>query len=186
MPDREKINAQGIEVTFYTRESHADYVSLTDIARYKSAVPKDVIKNWLRTHDVIEFLGLWEKLHNPRFKGVEFDSFRDRSGSNSFTLSPSQWIERTDAVGIVSRPGRGGEPRSQRGRRSSAHRPVEPGKLQRQDGQERARPGVSAGSAQPSSSRAALAVAPLRCGRGAGKRQDEFGARTTSCFVTIY
>lgn len=186
MPDREKINARGIEVTFYTRESHADYVSLTDIARYKSAVPKDVIKNWLRTHDVIEFLGLWEKLHNLRFKGVEFDSFRDRSGSNSFTLFPSQWIERTDAVGIVSRPGRGGEPRSQRGRRSSAHRPVEPGKLQRRDGQERARPGVSVGSAQPSSSRAALAVAPLRYGRRVGKRQDEFGARTTSCFVTIY
>lgn len=101
MPDREKINAQGIEVTFYTRESHADYMSLTDIARYKSAVPKDVIKSWLRTHDVIEFLGLWEKLHNPRFNGVEFDSFKNRSGSNSFTLSPSQWIERTDAAGMV-------------------------------------------------------------------------------------
>lgn len=108
MSGHETIRAQGVEVAFYAKESRADYVSLTDIARYKSPVPKDVIKNWLRTHDVIEFLGLWEKLHNPRFKGVEFDSFRDRSGSNSFTLSPSQWIERTGAIGMVSRPGRGG------------------------------------------------------------------------------
>lgn len=168
MPDREKINAQGIEVTLLDVPQSEDCISLTDIARYKSAVPKDVIKNWLRTHDVIEFLGLWEKLHNPRFKGVEFDSFKDRSGSNSFTLSPSQWIERTDAVGIVSRSGRGGEPRSQRGRRSSAHRPVEPGKLQRRDGQERARPGVSVGGAQPSSSRCCSAPVRPRGWKAAG------------------
>ena len=74
MSDRATINAQGIEVTFYKGDAYADYVSLTDIARYKSPTPKDVIKNWMRTHDVIEYLGLWETLYNPSFKGVEFDS----------------------------------------------------------------------------------------------------------------
>ena len=82
MSDRATINAQGIEVTFYKGDAYADYVSLTDIARYKSPKPKDVIKNWMRTHDVIEYLGLWETLYNPSFKGVEFDSFKARSGSN--------------------------------------------------------------------------------------------------------
>ena len=75
-------NAQGIEVTFCKGDAYADYVSLTDIARYKSPTPKDVIKNWMRTHDVIEYLGLWETLYNPSFKGGEFDSFKARSGSN--------------------------------------------------------------------------------------------------------
>ena len=74
MSDRATINAQGIEVTFYKGDAYADYVSLTDIARYKSPTPKDVIKNWMRTHDVIEYLGLWETLYNPSFKGVEFDA----------------------------------------------------------------------------------------------------------------
>lgn len=82
MSDRATINAQGIEVTFCKGDAYADYVSLTDIARYKSPTPKDVIKNWMRTHDVIEYLGLWETLYNPSFKGVEFDSFKARSGSN--------------------------------------------------------------------------------------------------------
>ena len=82
MSDRATINAQGIEVTFYKGDAYADHVSLTDIARYKSPTPKDVIKNWMRTHDVIEYLGLWETLYNPSFKGVEFDSFKARSGSN--------------------------------------------------------------------------------------------------------
>ena len=84
MSDRATINAQGIEVTFYKGDAYADYVSLTDIARYKSPTPKDVIKNWMRTHDVIEYLGLWETLYNPSFKGVEFDSFRNQAGFNAF------------------------------------------------------------------------------------------------------
>ncbi|MFQ9181499.1 MAG: hypothetical protein ACLR3C_17680 [Eggerthella lenta] len=81
MSDRATINAQGIEVTFYKGDAYADHVSLTDIARYKSPTPKDVIKNWMRTHDVIEYLGLWETLYNPSFKGVEFTP-KARSGSN--------------------------------------------------------------------------------------------------------
>ena len=60
--------------------------------------PKDVVKNWLRLRDIIEFLGLWETIHNPNFKGVEFDSFRKDVGTNAFTLSPQRWIENTNAI----------------------------------------------------------------------------------------
>lgn len=81
---------------------------MTDIARYKSDEPKDVIKNWMRAKDTIAFLGLWETLHNPSFKGVEFDAFRNQAGFNSFTLSPQKWIETTSAMGIVSKSGRYG------------------------------------------------------------------------------
>ena len=71
-----------------------DYISLTDIARIKNpAEPKDVVKNWLRSRSTIEFLGIWESLNNENFKGVEFDSLLFEAGSNSFTLSPSKWIE---------------------------------------------------------------------------------------------
>src|SRR3989338_6741128 len=83
-----------------------DYISLTDIARYKNAQePKDVVKNWLRNKDTIEFLGLWEKINNPQFKGVEFDSFLSEAGRNAFVLSPQRWIEKTHAVGIISKSG---------------------------------------------------------------------------------
>ncbi len=81
---------------------------MTDIARYKSDEPKDVIKNWMRSKDTIEFLGLWESLHNENFKGVEFDSFKKQAGSNAFTLSPQKWIETTGAIGMVSKSGRYG------------------------------------------------------------------------------
>jgi hypothetical protein len=77
-----------------TRVNDDDYISLTDIARVRNPdEPKDVVKNWLRNRATVEFLGLWEKINNAAFKGVEFDSFRLQAGSNSFTLSPSKWIE---------------------------------------------------------------------------------------------
>ncbi len=86
-----------------------DYICITDIARYKNPdEPKDVVKNWMRSKSTIEFLGLWEKLHNPDFKGVEFDSFLQEAGSNSFVLSPSKWIETTQAIGIMTSPGKTG------------------------------------------------------------------------------
>jgi len=67
-----------------------DYISLTDIARFKNATePKDVVKNWMRSRATIEFLGLWERLNNPDFKGVDFDPLLYETGSNSFTLSPT-------------------------------------------------------------------------------------------------
>jgi hypothetical protein len=92
-----------------TRVNNSDFISLTDIARVKnSSEPKDVVKNWLRSRSTIEFLGLWEKINNPLFKGVEFDSFRNEAGNNSFTLSPNKWIETTAAIGIKSTSGRYG------------------------------------------------------------------------------
>ena len=86
-----------------SRVDQEDYLSLTDIARVKNAdEPKDVVKNWLRTRNTIEFLGLWEAINNPAFKGVEFDSFKQQAGSNSFTLSPNKWVEATGAIGLRS------------------------------------------------------------------------------------
>nr|WP_220272465.1 KilA-N domain-containing protein [Actinobacillus ureae] len=92
----------------YTQDFKNDYISLTDIAKYKSNEPNDVIRNWLRTRDTIEFLGLWESIHNSNFNPVEFDGFRKEAGANAFTLSPSQWINKTHAIGIVSKSGRYG------------------------------------------------------------------------------
>ena len=106
---KDTIEAKGFAIQIYTEDFKNDYISLTDIARYKNVhEPKDVVKNWLRVRDTIEFLGLWETIHNPSFKGVEFDSFRKEAGTNAFTLSPQRWIENTNAIGIVSKSGRGG------------------------------------------------------------------------------
>ena len=106
---KDKIEAKGFAIQIYTEDFRNDYISLTDIARYKNMhEPKDVVKNWLRVRDTIEFLGLWETIHNPNFKGVEFDSFRKDAGTNAFTLSPQRWIENTNAIGIISKSGRGG------------------------------------------------------------------------------
>ncbi len=97
------IDVQGTEVTIFQKEQK-DYLSLTDIARYKNPhEPKDVVKNWLRSKNTIEFIGLWEILNNPNFKGVEFDHFKNEAGYNSFTLSPKKWIEATNAIGIISK-----------------------------------------------------------------------------------
>ena len=106
---KDTIEAKGFAIQIYTEDFKNDYISLTDIARYKNVhEPKDVVKNWLRVRDTIEFLGLWETIYNPNFKGVEFDSFRKEAGTNAFTLSPQRWIEKTNAIGIVSKSGRGG------------------------------------------------------------------------------
>ena len=106
---KDQIFAKGLAIQIYTEDFKNDYISLTDIARYKNAEePKDVVKNWLRIRDTIEFLGLWEVIHNPDFKGVEFDSFKNESGTNAFTLSPQKWIVKTNAIGIVSKSGRYG------------------------------------------------------------------------------
>lgn len=86
-----------------------DFICITDIARQKNPIePKDVVKNWLRLKNTLEYLGLWEQLNNPSFKGVEFDPLLRESGSNAFTMSPSRWIEITGAIGIIMKKGRGG------------------------------------------------------------------------------
>ena len=105
---KEIINANGKEIAIYTYDFVNEFISLTDIAKYKSNEPNDVIRNWMRSKDTIEFLGLWEKLHNPDFKPVEFDGFRNEAGANVFTMSPQKWIEGVNAKGIVSKSGRYG------------------------------------------------------------------------------
>ncbi len=86
-----------------------DYISLTDIAKYKDTQEaNEIIRNWLRNRNTIEFLGIWEKIHNNDFKPIEFDGFRKQAGLNSFTMSSKQWIESTGAIGIVSKSGRYG------------------------------------------------------------------------------
>ena len=104
----QKIIVKGTEIIVFTQRDD-DYISLTDIARHKNAdEPKDVVKNWMRSKSTIEFLGLWERINNKNFKGVEFDSFRNEAGSNSFVLSPQKWIEKTNAIGIISKSGNAG------------------------------------------------------------------------------
>lgn len=108
MKKNRKLLVKGLEVfTFNNKES--DFISLTDIARYKDQERSDyIIQNWLRNRETIEFIGLWEIINNKNFKSIEFDGFRQKSGLNSFTLTPQKWIEDTNAIGIISKKGRYG------------------------------------------------------------------------------
>ena len=105
-----KIDANGTEIRVMGDVVNEDaYISLTDIAKYKN--PDNafiVVANWMRNYSTISFLGLWEQIHNPNFKPIEFDRFKAESGDNAFTLTPQQWIKATDAIGIVSKSGRYG------------------------------------------------------------------------------
>jgi len=86
-----------------------DYISLTDMAGYDSDTAARIrIANWMRNYNTIEFLGLWEALNNPDFNRIEFESFKNQSGANSFYLTPKRWIEKTNATGMVSKAGRYG------------------------------------------------------------------------------
>ena len=107
-PVKEIIHAKGFDIEIYTTDYENEFISLTDIAKYKSDMPHDVIKNWMRSRETIEFLGLWERLNNPDFKQVEFDLFRKEAGLNAFTMSPTKWIEGVNAIGIVTKAGRYG------------------------------------------------------------------------------
>ena len=107
-PIKDTIHAKGIDIGIYTTDFENEYISLTDIAKYKSNDPNDVIKNWMRGRETLEFLGLWESLHNPDFKPVEFDGFRNEAGLHAFTMSPSKWINAVNAIGISTKAGRYG------------------------------------------------------------------------------
>ena len=86
-----------------------DYICITDIARQKNAIdPNGVIGNWIRNRNTIEFLGLWETLYNPNFNPLEFEGVRRQAGLNAFTLSATQWIEATNATGLIAKAGRYG------------------------------------------------------------------------------
>ena len=83
-----------------------DYICLTDMA--KGVQGEDHIKNWMRNRNTLEYIGVWEQLNNPKFKGVEFDTFKQEAGLNRFTMTPKKWIAATDAIGFVVSAGRGG------------------------------------------------------------------------------
>lgn len=102
---KKKIKVQETEISV-TNINGEDYICLTDMVRGEDG--KDHIKNWMRNRNTVEFLGVWEQMHNPNFKGVEFDTFRREAGLNNFTLTPKKWVEATDAIGIVSKSGNGG------------------------------------------------------------------------------
>lgn len=102
-----KINVQQTDVTIL-KINEDDYISLTDIAKFKSDDPTAVIANWMRNRNTIEYLGIWETLYNPDFKPLEFEGFRNEAGLNAFTMSPQKWIEATNAKGMISKSGRYG------------------------------------------------------------------------------
>lgn len=105
---KETIHALGIDIGIYTADFENEYISLTDIARFRSSDPRITIHSWLRNRDVVDFFGLWEALHNTDFKRSEFDTFKKDAGSNAFTFSIKKWTDEMEAVGIVSKSGRYG------------------------------------------------------------------------------
>lgn len=106
---KKKIVVDSTEITVVLNRNNQDYISLTDMARFKDAERTNyIIQNWIRNRSTIEYLGVWEQLNNPDFKGIEFDAFKKEAGLNAFVLTPKQWIEKTNAIGIVSKPGRYG------------------------------------------------------------------------------
>ncbi|MGB6094621.1 MAG: KilA-N domain-containing protein [Moheibacter sp.] len=108
MAKNKRITVQNVDIVLY-ENNQQDYISLTDIARYKDAEHTDsIIQNWMRNRNTVELLGFWETIYNPDFKPLEFEGFRKQAGLNSFVLTPKRWIESTNAVGVVSKSGRYG------------------------------------------------------------------------------
>ncbi|SMC70494.1 KilA-N domain-containing protein [Oscillospiraceae bacterium] len=107
-PIKDTIHAKGFDIGIYTTDYENEFISLTDIAKYKSDNPNATICNWMRNRETLEFLGLWEMLHNPDFNPLEFEGFRKEAGLNAFTMSPTKWIENVNAIGIVTKAGRYG------------------------------------------------------------------------------
>lgn len=108
-PIKETIHAKGIDIGIYTNDFQNEFISLTDIAKYRNNDdPRFVIQNWMRNRNTVEFLAVWEELHNPNFNRVQFEAVRNEAGLNRFVMTPSKWIELTNAIGIVSKPGRYG------------------------------------------------------------------------------
>lgn len=106
---KEVIHANGIDIRLYTTDFQNEYISLTDIAKYKNSEdPRFVIQNWMRNRDTIEFLGLWEILSNPDFNRVQFEAVKNDAGLNRFVMTPSKWCEEMNSIGIQSKPGRYG------------------------------------------------------------------------------
>lgn len=104
-----KIIANNIEISVISSPKEEDYISITDIAKYRdSENPRFIIQNWMRNRNTVNFLGLWENLNNPNFNRVEFEAFKNEAGLNGFVLTPQKWIKNTHAIGIKSKAGRYG------------------------------------------------------------------------------
>jgi len=102
------ITIENKDIVIYSQKNE-DYISLTDMARFKNAETTGlVISHWLSTRYTVEFMGLWEQVNNQLFNVTEFSNIKNESGSNGFVLSAKQWIEKTNAIGIISKPGRYG------------------------------------------------------------------------------
>ena len=109
MSKTKKITVENTEISVILQHGTDDFICLTDMARYRDSDRTNyVIQNWMRARTTIEFLGVWEMLHNPNFKSTEFDAFRNNAGLNTFTLTPKEWAEKTGAIGIYSKAGRYG------------------------------------------------------------------------------
>ena len=106
---KDTIEAKGLSIQVYTEDFENDYISLTDIAKYRNSDdPRFVIQNWMRNRNTLEFIGLWETLNNRNFNRVQFDTFRNEAGLNRFTMTPQKWIASTNAIGIIAKSGRYG------------------------------------------------------------------------------
>lgn len=110
MAKTRKIIVQSTEISVLLTGKEDDYICLTDMVKGKGGAGRaaDIIKNWIRNRSTIEFLGTWELLYNPNFKVVEFDHFKKEAGLPTFTMSVANWVEKTNAIGIVSKSGRYG------------------------------------------------------------------------------
>ena len=106
---KEVLHAKGIDISIYTEDYHDEYISLTDIAKYRNEDdPRFVIQNWMRNRSTVEFLGVWESLHNPEFNRVQFEAVKSEAGLNRFVMTPSKWIEQMNAIGMTTKAGRYG------------------------------------------------------------------------------
>lgn len=106
---KDTIEAKGLSIQVYTEDFKNDYISLTDIAKYRNSDdPRFVIQNWMRNRNTLEFIGLWETLNNSNFNRVQFDTFRNEAGLNRFTMTPQKWTASTNAIGIIAKSGRYG------------------------------------------------------------------------------
>jgi hypothetical protein len=101
-----KVSVNGLDIGIKTINSE-DYISLTDLAKYREAdYPSETINSWMRSRNAVEFLGLWEALHNPNFNSIEFDRIDRDAGRNGFILTPTRWVESVNAIGIIAKQGR--------------------------------------------------------------------------------
>ena len=106
---KDTIHAKGIDIGIYTSNFEDEFISLTDIAKYRNEDdPRFVIQNWMRNRNIIEFLGVWEELHNPDFNRVQFEAVKNEAGLNRFVMTPTKWTVQMNAIGITSKAGRYG------------------------------------------------------------------------------